>query len=116
MENFIQNGETIAFTSPTGGVSSGDGVLVGNLFGVAVADYAEAATGQMVTRGVFTLPKLSTDTLTEHQKVYWDATNSRVTETSLDNYPIGVSVAVAGSGTTTAKVRLDGISTVAAAA
>ncbi|MEI2780940.1 MAG: DUF2190 family protein [Candidatus Competibacter sp.] len=112
--NYIQTGETIAFTAPTGGVSSGDGVLVGNLFGVAVADYAEAAAGQFATRGVFTLPKLSTDALTEHQKVYWDATNKRVTETATGNYSIGVSVAVAGNGTTTCAVRLDGVSTVAA--
>lgn len=33
MKNFIQRGDVITVTAPTGGVSSGQGVLVGNLFG-----------------------------------------------------------------------------------
>ena len=33
MKTFIQNGHVITITAPAGGVSSGDGVLVGSLFG-----------------------------------------------------------------------------------
>ena len=35
MKNFIQRGDVITVTAPTGGVTSGQGVLVGNLFGIA---------------------------------------------------------------------------------
>lgn len=44
MKNFIQRGDMITVTAPTGGVTSGQGVLVGNLFGVA-AKTATARTG-----------------------------------------------------------------------
>lgn len=41
MKNFIQRGDMITVTAPTGGVTSGQGVLVGNLFGVAATTVAE---------------------------------------------------------------------------
>lgn len=116
MKNFKQDGNNISFVAGTGGVLSGKGVLSGNIFGVSVGDVAEAATGIMSTVGCFELPKLSTDTIALHQLVFWDSTNLRVTEVSLNNYPIGVALAVAGNGVATVVVRLNGVSTVAAAA
>jgi predicted RecA/RadA family phage recombinase len=41
MKNSIQRGDMITITAPTGGVTSGQGVLVGNLFGVAATTTAE---------------------------------------------------------------------------
>jgi len=34
-KNYIQPGQTITIAAPTGGVLSGDGVLIGTLFGIA---------------------------------------------------------------------------------
>ena len=34
MKNYIQPGNIITVTAPTGGVTSGTGLLVGNLFGI----------------------------------------------------------------------------------
>lgn len=41
MKTFIQNGDVITVTAPTGGVASGDGVIVGSLFGIAAFTAAE---------------------------------------------------------------------------
>ncbi len=55
--NYIQPGKTLTVTAPTGGVASGDGVLIGQLFGVAQHDAAEAERAQLLTEGVLELAK-----------------------------------------------------------
>jgi predicted RecA/RadA family phage recombinase len=34
MKNFIRSGDVVTVTAPTCGLSSGDGIVVGNLFGI----------------------------------------------------------------------------------
>ncbi|MGY0713128.1 DUF2190 family protein [Azospirillum argentinense] len=114
-KNFVQVGNTITATAPSGGVVSGGGVLIGNLFGIAAVSAAAGGEFELVTEGVFDLPKLGADTIDQMQRVYWDATNKRITETATGNYPVGVAILAAGNGATTARVRLDGVSTAAAA-
>lgn len=114
MKNYIQRGDRIPVAAPSGGVTSGDGVLVGNLFGVATMTAAVGVNVDLQTTDVVELPKLGTDTITQGQLVYWDATNKRVTETASGNYPIGVATDAAGNGVTKVAVRLDGVATVAA--
>jgi predicted RecA/RadA family phage recombinase len=58
MKNFIQRGDMITVTAPTGGVTSGQGVLVGSLFGVAATTAAEGESVEIDTVGVYELPKL----------------------------------------------------------
>ena len=57
MRNYVQEGETVTVAAPTGGVKSGDGVLVGALFGVACFDALQTAEVEIQTEGVFDLPK-----------------------------------------------------------
>lgn len=113
MRNFIQSGNVVTATAPTGGVDAGDGVLIQNLFGVAACDADEGDEVELAVVGVFELPKLSSDTIVFGQKVYWDSEADQVTETdnTSGNYPIGTAVEAAGNGVTTVKVRLDGIAT-----
>ncbi len=56
MKNFVQKGETLTLTAPYA-VNSGGGALVGSIFGVAAADYANAAEGEFQVCGVFDLTK-----------------------------------------------------------
>lgn len=114
MKNFIQDDDIIEVTAPAGGVSSGDGVLVGNLFGVACATVAAGGRVNLATEGVFELPKLNTAVIAEGAKVSWDSAAHRCDAPGTGLYPIGVAVA-AGNGATSVKVRLDGVSTAAAA-
>lgn len=115
MRNFIQAGHNIDITAPTGGISSGDGVLIGSLFGVAQHDAAEGEAGVMTTTGVFEMPKLSTAVIAAGGKVSWDDSNARCDAPGTGKYPIGVAIEAAGNGAATVKVRLDGIATAAAA-
>lgn len=94
--------------------SAGQGVLKGNLFGVALHDAANNAALEIVTTGTFTLAKKSADTPAIGAVVYWDNTNKELTTTSSSNYAVGVVVNAAGvSGETTVDCRLNGTHTVA---
>lgn len=111
--NFVQNGDIITVTAPAA-VSSGDGVLVGNLFGVALTDAASGASVNIQTRGVWTLPKLSTAVIAAGGAVSWDATGDECVAPGTGAYPIGTAVVAAGDGATSVTVRLDGVATAAA--
>ncbi|WP_353641371.1 DUF2190 family protein [Mesorhizobium sp. WSM2239] len=107
MKNFVQKGENLTVTAPYA-VSSGDGVLKGSIFGVAAGDAESGAEVDLVTVGVFKLPKVSTDVMAVGDVVYWDDTAKLVTTTATDNTMIGVSVATAGNPSGTTDVRLNG--------
>lgn len=113
MKNYIQAGDVIEVTAPAGGVTSGAPLLIGALFGVACTTAAAGIRVNLATRGVFDLPKLGTDTITEGQRVFFDAANDRITETAASNYAIGSATEAAGNGAATVRVRLDGVSVVA---
>ncbi|MEJ1161787.1 DUF2190 family protein [Prosthecomicrobium sp. N25] len=108
MKNYIQSGTFVAVAAPTGGVSSGDGVLVGSIFGVAATTAAEAADVEIGLTGVYDLPKKSGDTPAVRTKVYWDAANGYVTTTSTSNTLIGAAVRAAAGPDATVRVRLNG--------
>ena len=58
MRNFIQPGNSLAIAVPYAtGVSAGQGVLVGALFGVAAVDGLQNAMIEAATAGVFDLTK-----------------------------------------------------------
>lgn len=105
MKNYVQDDENIKVTAPRA-VSSGDGVLVGALFGIALDDAGNGEDVVIVTEGVFDITALSTDTGTAGTKIYWDDTNHRVTVTATSNTFIGVLTAAKANGDTTARVRL----------
>lgn len=114
MKNFVQDDDAVTLSAPAGGVGSGDGVLIGNLFGVASSTVSEGGAVNVVMEGVFDLVKLGTDTINQGQRVFWDAGNKRVTETASGNYPIGAATEAAGNGVAVVRVRLDGVATAAA--
>ena len=64
MKNFVQPGHALAVVAPSGGLVSGQAVLMGNLFGVAAYSALAGASAEIVTTGVFTLPKASGVTFT----------------------------------------------------
>lgn len=108
MKNFVQPGSTLTLTAPYA-VTSGDGLLVGLIFGIACFTAANAATVEANTQGVYDVTALSTDTATVGAAIYWDNTNKRCTTTSSGNTKIGVAVAAKANGDTTVRVRLNGV-------
>lgn len=107
MKTKIQEGDKLELTAPYA-VNSGDGLLVGSLFGVAAFT---AANGEQVTahtRGVFELPKLSTDVVAAGDVLHWDNTNKRLTKTSVTGmYAVGKATKAAGNGVTTVEILID---------
>lgn len=107
MKNFIAPGEHVTVAAPAD-VTSGDGVLVGDLFGVSQSTVLSGADVVLVRRGVFTLPKLSAQAWTVGAKVYWDNANSRCTTVATGNKLIGCAESAAADPSDDGRVLLDG--------
>jgi len=109
---FVQKGNILTFTAPTGGVASGVPVLIGGLFVIPTSAAVAAATFQGDIVGVWSLTKNSGETWTEGEAVYWDLANLRGTTDSSAGLPIGVAADTGGSGSSAvvAPVRLNGTS------
>jgi predicted RecA/RadA family phage recombinase len=106
MRNVVQPGHILTLTASRA-VTSGQGMLRGATFGVALADVANGVPGEFALNGVFTLPKAS-GAISEGVIVYWDNTAFNVTTTASGNTKIGVCANVGGraSGDTAIDVRL----------
>lgn len=114
MKNFIQPGDVVEVTAPDdtdhdGGLS-GDGVLVGSLFGIAVTDFVAGGKVEIKTTGVYDLPKEPSQAWAQGVKVYWDDGNAYATTTSSTNKQIGVAIlpVAGGAGDVIGRVRLTG--------
>ncbi|NBW62883.1 MAG: DUF2190 family protein [Synechococcaceae bacterium WB4_1_0192] len=80
MKNYVQEGCYVEVALPYARLS-GEGVLVGSLFGVCVVDGASGASINIHTEGVYDLTAAtgaSTDA-TVGALAYWDNTNKRIT-------------------------------------
>ncbi|MCX6626018.1 MAG: DUF2190 family protein [Candidatus Solibacter sp.] len=105
--NFVQQGHTLTVAAPAN-VSSGDLVVVGSLIGVAAFDALSGADVEVDTVGVFTLPKTTTDVVTQGAKLYWDSGTSKLTVTAgtTSRHLVGLATAGAGNGATVVNCRL----------
>lgn len=107
MRNYIQPGDSLAVPVPySGGVTSGQGVLVGALFGVAATDGAQNATIEVQTAGVFDLTKQPALAITAGARVFWDDTNRRITTTATGNFQVGIATQAALAADATVRVVL----------
>jgi predicted RecA/RadA family phage recombinase len=107
MKNFVQNGDYVEVALPYARLS-GEGVLVGSLFGVCVVDGANGASINIHTEGVYDLTAAtgaSTDA-TVGAAAYWDNTAKKVTPVSTSNTLIGVFLAAKATTDAVARVRL----------
>lgn len=110
MKNFVQHGDTLTVIAPAA-VASGEGVLVGSIFGVAVTAADSGADVPIKTTGVFDLPKIGSQEWSAGDLVYWDNANKRCTTVDTGNVLIGAAVAPVpdGAGDTIGRVRLNGV-------
>lgn len=104
MRNYVQNGDILTVPAPRD-LASGEGCLIRGLFGVSSGKVLTGDDADLVTRGVFTLPK-ATGALDIGQVVYWDDTAKKVTGTASGNTRIGLATSAALSGAATAAVKL----------
>ena len=114
MQNYIQNGHVITVATPAGGIASGEGLIVGNIFGIAAYSAAEGDPVELAITGVYKLPKATAAVLTVGARVAWDNTAKNINAPGAGRFPVGVATEAAGNGITSVAVRLDGVGTVAA--
>lgn len=105
MKNFIQPGDMITVPAPAA-VASGDGVLVGSLFGVAANAAASGDDVEIKTTGVFDLAKTAAQAWTVGAPIYWATATKVATTLATDNTLIGVAVAAAANPSASGFVRL----------
>lgn len=79
MKNFKREGCTFEFIAQAD-VASGDGVMVGKLFGVSNFSVKAGEKGVASREGVYNLPKTNAQAWTQGDVLYWDG--SKVTTSS----------------------------------
>lgn len=104
MKNFVQSSDNITVAAPAA-VTSGDPVVIGDLFGIACGDAENGATVTISTRGVFSVPVAAAADVSVGDALFWDAADG---EMNLDsgNAPAGVAVTAAGVGVTSVHVKI----------
>jgi len=107
MRNYVQPGNSLAIAVPyLGGILSGQGVLVGALFGVAAVDGAQNAVIECQTKGVFDITKEPALAITAGARVFWDNTNRRLTTTATGNFQVGLATVAALAADATVRAVL----------
>ena len=106
MRNYVQRGDTLTVPAPRE-VTSGEGVVVGSIFGVANGDAAEGEPVDLDTVGVFNLPKLAADAYEVGEPVFWDDAAGLVTTDGTDKR-IGIAIEPRAAQTAHVPVRLNG--------
>ena len=106
MKNFIEAGDQLTVPAPTGGVTSGDLVIIGSLVGVAGSTAAVGVNVAVKTKGVFELPKVSAQAWTVGVPVYWDSTAKNATTVSASNTLIGYATEAAANPSSVGRVRI----------
>jgi len=113
MKNYVQPGNNLDVAAPYA-VDSGEGVLLGQIFGVACGDADNGAEVTVATVGVFDMAKATAAVFTVGAPVYFDTAtktcrsgNDDDSNSAGDNEAlIGVAVAAAGAGALVVRVKL----------
>ena len=105
MQNHIQRGDTLTFAAPYA-LASGSGCQVGDLFGVASYPAAEGVEVELVTVGVFRLPRAGA-AVQAGAAVFWDDA-AKVVSTAATGLRIGVATAAEPADSPSVQVRLNG--------
>lgn len=105
MKNFVQPGVNLTIPAPAD-VASGDVVIVGSILGVAAETVLSGVDVDVVTEGVFTLPKVSALAIAIGDLLYFDAATKLVNKTSSGNTLIGVAVTAAANPSGFVNVKL----------
>ena len=107
MKNYVQKGENLTIPAPYN-VTSGGGVKSGLIFGVASGDARSGADVDVVTVGVFDLPKVSTETFAVGSAAYWNDSSKLIRSTASGAVKVGVTTEAKCNPSGSVKVRLNG--------
>jgi predicted RecA/RadA family phage recombinase len=105
---YVQEGKYVEVTLPYDR-KSGEGVLIGSLFGVCVKDGLQGEIINIHTETVYGLTAATgagTDAIFG-AKAYWDNTNKRITPVATNNSYVGVFLAAKATTEAVARVLLN---------
>ncbi len=105
MKTLIQEGKILRLTAPAS-LASGIAVLIGAIFGIAMMDIASGEVGDFLVEGVADIAKATGVTFAVGDRVYWDASASKVTSVATGNTLIGYATAIGLTGDTTLSVSI----------
>lgn len=108
MKNFIQRGETLTLTAPAD-VVGGNGIVVNNWFGIAVASVLSGEQMALLVEGVVELPKKSGLVVAEGEALGWDISEAELVAFNDVNEDIVVGIATKASlgGDANAQFKLE---------
>ena len=86
-------------------ITSGKGIKVGTVIGVALNTGEIGDTVEVMINGVFTLPKAA-GAMTQGALLYWDDTAKNITTTAASNAIAGIAYDAALTGDTVVNVKL----------
>jgi predicted RecA/RadA family phage recombinase len=105
---FKQPGDILYFVAPTGGVVSGEPLMIGSLFVIPQVTAAEDETFAGAVEETHELAKTSAQAWAAGDPIHWDIANEQA-----DNTPVGPRIgsaaAAAANPSDTGEVKLDGI-------
>lgn len=104
---YIQEGENITVTCESA-KEYHEPMLIGDRLAVLLEPVSAGGKGTAAVTGVWKLPADGGTSVAVGQKIFWDATNERITATSTGNKAAGFAVEAISSGDTTAKVKING--------
>jgi len=104
---FVQKGDVVTLIAPTGGVTSGVGVLIGQLFSIATATVAQTLEFEGAVTGVHEIAKTSALAISTGDVLYWDDTNKVVNKTSSAQKEVGWAVSDAANPSSTVYILLN---------
>jgi predicted RecA/RadA family phage recombinase len=105
MKNYVHRGRVLTLTAPRT-VTSGQGALVGVIFGLATVDITSGDSGEFQVEGVCDVAK-DASVFSQGERVYWDDSNHVATSTTSGDTLIGAAEVAAVTGAATVRVRLN---------
>jgi len=109
MKNYLGPGESVTRTVPSGGVVSGSGYKIGNLFCVATVTAAAGERAVFQTAGIVTLPKFPTENWAEGTLVWFQTSSGLSTSVSTTGLLIGSADGATVNPSVLGNVRLNGV-------
>lgn len=108
MQNYLGSGDVLRLSSAPAPLNSGQGLLVGAMFGIVLASVAEGQPYVLWLRGIYQLPKNAAEVWSCGVVIYWDNINLVATIMADTNTKIGVASAAAANPSNFGNVRLNG--------
>jgi predicted RecA/RadA family phage recombinase len=106
MKNFVQDGKSVDFTAPAGGVVAGSAYLIGAAIVIAATTQVAGALFAGWLVGTYNLPAATGQAWAEGAKLYWDDASKVFTTTVGANTKAGVAAVAKLAAAATGQVRL----------